>query len=602
MLIVVHENNKKNYFTLLLKYLKYLSLKNISLSLMTMVILTVVVGLFPISINYINKTILDFLVTSINQPTGNIEFFAVLKLVFVLILLNILNSTISTIIAIKRNTLSEKAKNTVTLSIYNKINKIDYSNFENNDVMNDIYVAQSQTSSPIDIFSLMLSIIQSVVTLLSSVIVVATMNPVIILFAFLTILPGFFYQLYIQKKQYAFNLRMTLGYRRIGYLKKLLLSSPLIRELRLYNANNKVFHLLKSLVNKFTNFQITFNNNNTKGNAILDLLSGVFYWSFFIYLLISVLQKKYTIGEYTLFLSSFSLIQGSLKKIFQAISQLSRNIVYTEKFVSIMELPENSDVSKESVHEFTSKISIRNLSFSYPGASRNALTNISLDIHKGQKIGFVGENGSGKSTLLKLLIGCYMNHEGSIHIDNKDIRTINTSDYQSLFSYVMQDFGSYNFSVRNNLAFFDMKSDSELINATSVSGIHEYISNLKNGYSTILGNEYVKGEGLSGGQWQKIAIARALVKNAPVFIFDEINSTLDSISESKINAELFSIGSDRTVIFTSHTFSDFEKLDMIYVFENGSIIECGNHDELIKKKSKYYDLYLKRTDSSNRGL
>jgi ATP-binding cassette subfamily B protein len=233
---------------------------------------------------------------------------------------------------------------------------------------------------------------------------------------------------------------------------------------------------------------------------------------------------------------------------------------------------------------------------SFPGVQ--ALDDVSVDIFPGEVHALVGENGAGKSTLARLLCRLYDPDSGSISYDGNNIRHFDPGKYRKNFSVVFQDFMLYNLSAGENIRLGDIDNkdpDEKIKSAATYAGIHDLISKLPKGYDNLIGNLFDESRELSWGEWQKIALARALFRDAPVLILDEPASTLDPETEFEIFSRFRDLVKDRTSILISHRFTNVAIADRIIVLDKGAIAEAGTHDELMGKKGIYHSMFIKQT-------
>ena len=241
---------------------------------------------------------------------------------------------------------------------------------------------------------------------------------------------------------------------------------------------------------------------------------------------------------------------------------------------------------------------IDNLSFTYPGNNFRTISNVSFEIKKGEIIALVGPNGAGKSTLVRLLCRLYDPDSGKVTYDGSDIRNMDPEEYRKHFSVVFQDFMLYNLSAGENIRMgnIDEKNPDGKIKATAVTtGVHELIDNLPSGYETVIGNLFDDSRELSWGEWQKISLARALFRDAPLLILDEPSSALDADTEYDIFSRFREIVKGRTSILISHRFTNVSLADRIIVLDKGEIAETGTHDELMKKGGIYFTMFTKQS-------
>ncbi len=247
------------------------------------------------------------------------------------------------------------------------------------------------------------------------------------------------------------------------------------------------------------------------------------------------------------------------------------------------------NTGKKSTILFQESISFKNITFSYPNSEITSLKEVSFSIKKGQKVAFVGLSGSGKSTIINLILRLYTPKSGQILIDNNDVLHYTDSAIRNLISFVSQDVILFYDTIENNIKYVKTSATREqVINAAKVANAEEFINTLPNNYDTVLQGA---GSELSGGQKQRISIARAILRDAPILIFDEATSALDTISEKAITSAINTLSQEKTTILIAHRLSTVINADIIYVIDQGSIVESGSHNELLTRNGKYAALY-----------
>ncbi|XIH46996.1 hypothetical protein C1N65_28705 (plasmid) [Priestia aryabhattai] len=248
------------------------------------------------------------------------------------------------------------------------------------------------------------------------------------------------------------------------------------------------------------------------------------------------------------------------------------------------------------------KIEIKNATFYYPNSNRLVLDNINLTINAGERIAIVGENGSGKTTLIHCLMGLYELKKGSILINGIDINSLDIEALRRNFTVIFQDFMRYAFSVRENIIIGDVENkndESRMYYAGEKSGISSFVESLEDGYDTPLGKIFEDGSDLSGGQWQKIAIARSVFRNSDVIILDEPTSALDPRSEYTVYKQFEDLTKGRIAIYISHRLAYTKDVDKIIVLKNGRVMEEGNHNDLMNLREIYYEMFSTQSQAYN---
>ena len=304
-----------------------------------------------------------------------------------------------------------------------------------------------------------------------------------------------------------------------------------------------------------------------------------------------------TIGELTFLAGSFNKLRNQLQVMFTRFSNITESAMYLHDYFEFidMEFIDQSDFQQLSVPaKIVTGIKFQNVTFSYPNGHIPVFNGLSFDLRKGEKLALVGENGSGKTTLIKLLLRLYEPTSGCILLDGVDIRHYEKEEYQKLFGAIFQDFVKYYLTTRINIAVGNIENvgnDKKIEEAAELSLANEVVKDLLNGYDQELGKRFKKGAELSGGQWQKIALARAYMSEAPIIILDEPTSALDARAEYEVFQRFIGLTKGRTSIIISHRFSTVRMADRILVLNNGEVLELGTHEELMENGNLYSELF-----------
>jgi len=384
--------------------------------------------------------------------------------------------------------------------------------------------------------------------------------------------------------------------RQMNYLSDLLSNREASAERALFdypNAINQRFkgaHLYRS----------NFNTKTLAKEIIRTKLCNIAMNIFTIIIIVTLSRQVYSgllsVGLFTSIVGSMiSLTKVISVQLSQLFFEFSAHIEYVKDFKEFLELEENKEVldNKNEKLKFET-LEIKNLYFKYKDSNHYIIKGINLSLQKGKSYSLVGLNGAGKTTLIKILVGLYRDFEGEILINGKDIKQYTFSQLRSMFSLVSQDYARYYVSLRDNIAFDELESDiSEVLEKLEMK---EFINTLPDRENSYLGKIYNNGIDISGGQWQRIAIARALYKNAPFVILDEPTSSLSPTAESRIYSNFAEIASDRTLLMISHRLGSTKISDEIIVLDNGNIAEQGSHEELMEKDHIYAKLFNKQRE------
>lgn len=342
----------------------------------------------------------------------------------------------------------------------------------------------------------------------------------------------------------------------------------------------------------------TINYNTFKYKLVGEVIHVICFVLSIILLVKLALSGELEIGTMLFVYTSFQAFQYSSASIFRSLGRVREHINFAKEFFVL--LATKPIFSENEGAQFTAKDSVeiifQNVSFKYPETDKFVLKKINLKISPNERIAIVGENGASKTTLIKLLSKMYMPTEGKILINGKDLSEIKALDWQKSISFMTQDFATYTDSIRDQIAYGAIGEPksvplSHVEEAAKNAHALEFINDLPKKFDQILGRQFKDGVELSRGQKQKIALARFLLRDSKLLILDEPTAAVDALAESRIFNQLFEEDRDRTIIIISHRFNTVKRADNIIVLEQGSILESGSHEDLLKKKGKYTEMY-----------
>jgi len=354
----------------------------------------------------------------------------------------------------------------------------------------------------------------------------------------------------------------------------------------------KAFNLQAYVKSRFEKIQDRFFHSQMKttwveefAHPLVELVGGIAFSGIIIFAHYRIKSGAMTTGDFVSFVTALALFMDPIRKLSQANIKLSQAQAAGARIFSLLDLPEEPDVGKKAV-SFEKEIKVENLTFSY--GEGEVLKDFSMTIKKGEKVALVGLSGSGKSTLMNLFLGLYPFKYGAITIDGTPLQDFTLSSLRDMFGLVSQDLFLFNDSVKENLMVGKNVSASEVARALKVAYADEFISKLPQDIETVIGD---KGTRLSGGQAQRITIARAFLQKSPVLLFDEATSALDNESEKVVQKALDKLSKDHTVIAVAHRLSTIQDFDRIYLLKDGRLVESGTHSSLIRAQGEYSKLY-----------
>lgn len=321
-------------------------------------------------------------------------------------------------------------------------------------------------------------------------------------------------------------------------------------------------------------------------HPFVELVGAIAFSMVIVFAYFRVKSGEVTVGDFILFIGALTMLMDPIRKYSQANVKLGQALAAADRINQILSLEEEIDQGTHSLPHFEDKITVSHLTFSY--GESNVITDLNLEVKKGQKIALVGLSGSGKSTLINLLLGLYPINEGFIKIDGLNLRDIKLQELRKVFGLVSQDVFLFHDTIRSNLTIGGNFSDDEIKKALEVSYASEFVDKLPMGLETVVGD---RGAKLSGGQQQRLTIARAFLQNTDILLFDEATSALDNESEKVVQRALESIAGNKTVIAVAHRLSTIQEYDCIYVMKDGRLKEHGTHPELMALEGEYKKLY-----------
>lgn len=494
--------------------------------------------------------------------------------------------------------LASKINNYMNEVFFEKAREFEYKNFEDPEFYDKYTRALGQAESiPHAVFNSFFQLFGSIIGMLALTALIISMDWIVILFAFFAVLINFIQSLISSRLNFDTSQTLTPISRRQNYIKKVLYNPVYAKEIKcndvITTGKRHYFKAFKELifVLKKYGFKIAFIN------VVVVLLTSISSAIMMMYLFSRVWMGIYTIADFSALTSSSGQLEGTFSSFFSTVTNFYRNSLEIDnlKFVYFYQR-EDVDGKCHLDNETPYKIEIKNLYFKYPNTNRYALSNISLKIMPGEKVSLVGLNGSGKTTLVKLILGLYKPESGEILINDINLSDYKRDDINKKIGAVFQDHQIFAYSIRENIAFDD-EMQGKSMEVLEKLGFSSVVKSLPKGLDTTLSKEFdPDGTLLSGGEAQKICIARALNKTAGLYVFDEPSSALDAMSEYKMNKLLYEV-TDKTVIFISHRLTTAVMADKIFLLSAGKLIEQGNHEQLIEAQGLYGELFKMQAEN-----
>jgi ATP-binding cassette subfamily B protein/ATP-binding cassette subfamily C protein len=471
---------------------------------------------------------------------------------------------------------------------------MDFAHTENAETLGTLMAAQrgmSWYSGGIGgLTSNITGLISSIFTFVGTIYIIGLISPVLLVV--IVILAGF-NSILVSKMQNAsskFMKDMVDITRKFTYYSKLLRDFKFGKEIRIYNAAEMIDKRTEKYLNEEWSLQLKWISKQNKFIAGSTAFGAAQQALLYGYLGIRVLAMAITIGEFQMLIATATSFAGSLARIIESIINLAKTTDFMNAYCEFIKLPDNQANGKQQVESGAKHtVEFRNVSFMYPNAETYSLRNISLKLHYGEKLSVVGQNGAGKTTFIKLLCRLYDPTEGDILLNGVNINQLDISSYRQILSVVFQDYKLLALSIKENITATENADICKLHEAISRAGLDERLSKLKNGCETSVYKNFDSfGVEFSGGESQKMAIARAIYKDAQITILDEPTAALDPLAEYDIYTHFDKLIGNKTAIYISHRLSSCRFCDRIAVFKNGEIVQYGTHNELVNDEGGEY--------------
>ena len=492
--------------------------------------------------------------------------------------------------------LQTKLANAIAIQIMEKAIELDVQHFEDDEFYDKLQRANRESSyRPYQIFWQMVTIGSECVTLVSVVAVLLYWNWWLGLLILLAPLPSVASQIFYGHQSYKIERERTQQRRRLSYFQYLTTNAHSVKEIRLFRLGDYFLSRYKQLYNDFYKVDSDLVKRETRALVPFTILTNIASAGAQIYA-ISITITSGHIGFLAGYMQAIAVVQHTVESLLWGVSQLYQNNLFVSNLFEFLDVaPHKIAHGKRAVPErLQSGIEFRGVSFCYPGTTEPVLQDLNLFLKAGECVALVGHNGAGKTTLVKLLTRLYEPTAGQIFLDGVPLEEYDTLDIRRHMSVIFQDFVRYEMAVRENVGFGyveELDNDERIRLASAQSGAALIIEGLPQQYETTLGRMFEKGHELSIGEWQKMALARAFMRRAPVVVLDEPTSSIDAESEAEIFSRLQQIAAGATTLLIAHRFSTVRMADRIVVLSGGRLIEEGNHQELMAKSGLYASMF-----------
>ena len=493
--------------------------------------------------------------------------------------------------------LSEKFSNVTSIRLMEHAATLDLEDFEDSELQDKLDRARRQTMGRMALMSQIFGQAQDALTIASFSIGLLAYAPWLILLLLVALVPAFLGEAHFNAESYSLNYAWTPERRELDYVRQTGASVETAKEVKIFGLNAFLIERYRALSEAFYAANRSLATRRAAWGGLLTAIGTLGYYVAYAFIAWRTLRGDFTIGDLTFLSGSFRRLRNLLENLLIGFSQVAGQALYLDDLFSFFEIrPEI--VSPE--HPRTVPLPLRegcvfeNVGFRYPGAERWAVRHLSFTLHAGEVLALVGENGAGKTTLVKLLARLYDPDEGRILLDGHDLREYDLKALRSNIGVIFQDFVRYHLTAAENIAVgrIEAREDrARIVAAAHASLADEVIERLPGGYDQRIGKRFRKGIDLSGGEWQKIAIARAYMRDAQLLILDEPTASLDARSEFEVFQRFKELSEGKTAVLISHRFSSVRMADRILVLVDGQIEAQGTHEALLALGGRYSELF-----------